>query len=958
MMLTASQFKELLEALLNAFPSKTDLELVMLDLGANLDVIARHGSFRDTAFEVITWADRHGRINELIDAAVNLSPGNAALLSLADRFRQPKDFSVRNRSEEWIDVGLLKQSEGTYEDALAAFSQAIKIARDERDLENEARALQLSGSLYRDRGQLESAASDFKSSLIAARASQNQDLVSAALRGLSSIHSQIGNTTEAIVFAEELYTHSLHANKNLDAARSLHDIARLHSLLGEFENARSALMEAVYLWRGLGDINGQALANSELATLLLREGKWAAAEDNFKVALKLARKARSRTSEAVALSNLGSLAFRQANHARAQNLFGEAIRIFEQLNDPAGLAGALANIGRIHEARREWDQALPYYRRSLLSAQRIQDRSGEATALTNIGRVLLEERNFDEASTVLSQALDILQSLGDSVGIMRTQDLLSLVRRQQAQDQQSLTVLIDDAQRFFQGAGFLLNTTGDLYSFICEPATPNWKNRITTPIYTVILVGEPLNGKCVLEVRREAYKSNARSRIAFILVDKPVEDNAWLQIAALRADAFQAIPVPLTLLYEGRAAAQPHWERTALSRHLTRFLGEGDDPYDVRDPVFDVLNFFGREALATSLIERLGEGKPIGLFGLRKMGKSSLMRFLQSRIPYPTAWLDLQSGVKLENVYNRILRAWGNDAQTRFDLELGLGKATVSLEDPSTDFLNQVQGVLALLADKQKETRLAIFLDEVELIMPAPNASGIVFDRHLSLLRTLRGLVQEDRRVSLMVAGIDPAINRTSRCGAEGVQNPFFKLLQEEYIPPLLSADCIQMVRNVGRQVELSFNDEAAAYIAEASGGHPSLARQLCSLAYRQRRRQPGEISYAQLKEAADQFLFDPQYASFLDENGLWGEITREQLWGTKAANINQEILIAIAECSDPVSQSLLSKGEDSARRRACLLALRQLWMICELRGEETTYTLTFGLFRAWIRQNRLGLEV
>ena len=93
-----------------------------------------------------------------------------------------------------------------------------------------------------------------------------------------------------------------------------------------------------------------------------------------------------------------------------------------------------------------------------------------------------------------------------------------------------------------------------------------------------------------------------------------------------------------------------------------------------------------------------------------------------------------------------------------------------------------------------------------------------------------------------MVAGIDPTINRMSRWGDEQKQNPFFMLLEELYLPPLFESDCVQMIRNIGTQVKLSYSEEAAAYIAQISGGHPYLARQLCSLAYKQRHRRMGEL--------------------------------------------------------------------------------------------------------------------
>ena len=123
--------------------------------------------------------------------------------------------------------------------------------------------------------------------------------------------------------------------------------------------------------------------------------------------------------------------------------------------------------------------------------------------------------------------------------------------------------------------------------------------------------------------------------VAFVVVDMPVDDAAWLQIAALRATRFNVIPIPHSLIQEAMTKGSRDVAEALLSKHLERFLGRGADPYNVRSPVFDVLNFFGREALADEIAYLLASGQPVGLFGLRKMGKTSLLGFLRGRLPYP-----------------------------------------------------------------------------------------------------------------------------------------------------------------------------------------------------------------------------------------------------------------------------------------------------------------------------------
>jgi len=208
-----------------------------------------------------------------------------------------------------------------------------------------------------------------------------------------------------------------------------------------------------------------------------------------------------------------------------------------------------------------------------------------------------------------------------------------------------------------------------------------------------------------------------------------------------------------------------------------------------------------------------------------------------------------------------------------------------------------------------------------------------------------------------MVAGIDPAINRTSLWGADRKQNPFFSLLQEEFLPPLLPADCTQMVRNIGRQVGLSFNNEAADFVAECSGGHPQIARQLCSLAYRNRYRKPGEMTLAHLRKAADQFVINPKYNFVLGENGLWGNLTDGRIWSATAAGANQEILYVLASSPGHVPKATLLKGGDPVVRGTCLFELQERSILRSTEGPDPMFSITFGVFRRWIRWNRLGLE-
>jgi len=340
------------------------------------------------------------------------------------------------------------------------------------------------------------------------------------------------------------------------------------------------------------------------------------------------------------------------------------------------------------------------------------------------------------------------------------------------------------------------------------------------------------------------------------------------------------------------------------------------------------------------------------------MGKSSLLNYMQAMMPYPTARLDLQAGVTLTGVFERVLRLWNNDAQARFGIDLGLRNILLNERHTIAEFAKLSQDALNRLSRRSPEARLALFLDEIELVTPPPHATAHDLEFYLSLMRALRGLVQEHGQFALMFAGVDASVNRINRWGKE--QNPLYQLVQEVYLPPLLESDCIQMIRNIGQQVELTFSDEGGNFVAYASGGHPFLARQLCSLAFTQQKQRTGEMHLEYLQRAAERFIFDPQYAVYLNHSGLWNEATHIDLWNSIQSQINESILTKLASSPEPLPESALIAGSESYAKQAALFSLTQLHIIHSIDNQagetEPRFAITFGLFRSWLRRSILGL--
>ena len=60
------------------------------------------------------------------------------------------------------------------------------------------------------------------------------------------------------------------------------------------------------------------------------------------------------------------------------------------------------------------------------------------------------------------------------------------------------------------------------------------------------------------------------------------------------------------------------------------------------------------------------------------------------------------------------------------------------------------------------------------------------------------------------------------------------------------------MISNIGKQMNLLYTEEALEFIVDASGGHPFIARQLCSLVYKTRdENKTGKVALKELQDAA-----------------------------------------------------------------------------------------------------------
>lgn len=298
-------------------------------------------------------------------------------------------------------------------------------------------------------------------------------------------------------------------------------------------------------------------------------------------------------------------------------------------------------------------------------------------------------------------------------------------------------------------------------------------------------------------------------------------------------------------------------------RHRMSEVLTAVDHYDMTTPVHNAAGFFGRVDELQQIISAIERGQSVGVFGLRKTGKTSLLNFVASRrrdAGRAVVWVDISGLASADDFRVRLLEgAW--EATKGLDDQIG--------EPPRLRTLNRSGelkvelGLMRLhwLRDLEELSRhaggrLEVFIDEVDQLHPERSHLGAEATEMLVALTQLRGMIQRaepEVGLVLICAGVDPALFERPLLRS-GSDNLLYKLVRLMFLAPLSRDEMAEMVRDLGRRMGVRVRDhEVINFLFEEYGGHALLTRKACSLAVQQQRKDeiPWHMSVQSVEAAA-----------------------------------------------------------------------------------------------------------
>ncbi|MEN8217010.1 MAG: excisionase family DNA-binding protein [Pseudomonadota bacterium] len=389
-------------------------------------------------------------------------------------------------------------------------------------------------------------------------------------------------------------------------------------------------------------------------------------------------------------------------------------------------------------------------------------------------------------------------------------------------------------------------------------------------------------------------------------------------------------------------------KRDALDKLLEPSIFENNKNLGLGDLYSSTLpvsghKFFGREKWLRQLSDLVQQGQFFGIYGLRKMGKTSLIYQLSEEKlrGEAVAYVDLQASPALTEkncapiywelehaLYNRL-----HDKEATDLLSLAKVKRFSDLPHRGANagliFNEDLRALLeAMSAGKTKFNKLVIVLDELEHILPIAGQEGV--RGYLEFFGLLRGLAQRYRGLlSSIVVAANSALSE--RGYWEGKENPVFALYKPHFLSPLSKDDCVEMIRSLGKGMSVYWEDNAIETVFSETNGHPFITRLLCSRIAKRNSERPLTVTVDKVQEEVPSFV--------RDEGDKLEQITK------------------LLNSHFPDEETLLEQiALDEAPTELQDSALSHLLRYQLISSEQGKYQVSFNLLRRWLRR-RAGIK-
>lgn len=386
-------------------------------------------------------------------------------LALANKTGSPVDQSYAYNYK-----GHLLRAMGREDDALDAFGEGGRLAREARIPAREAFNVLGIAAIYLERGQFDKSLEAYEESVQLARRANRADQLAQSLLLLGEALVTCGKPEQAIPHFEEAVSVRRRMGIEAPLASALVELANaqqrvgrveaeatwrqaleLHERLGDRAGAMTALehlaglrrtadrSDAHWLYRRalaiateLEDKETEARLRNSLAVFAWQGGELEEAEKQYRKAAALIRHDQNKDELGVVLNGLGAVLTKQNKASEALKILSEALASNREFEQAGAEADSLAALGAAARTAGDLTDASSWYQQCVERRRDLGDRAGEGWALQRLSEVSREAGEAPQADAFAAAALAVGREIGDK-------SLVTLASELQSPDSKSST---------------------------------------------------------------------------------------------------------------------------------------------------------------------------------------------------------------------------------------------------------------------------------------------------------------------------------------------------------------------------------------------------------------------------------------------------------------------------------------------------------------------------------------
>ena len=560
------------------------------------------------------------------------------------------------------------------------------------------------------------------------------------------------------------------------------------------------------------------------------------------------------------------------------------------------------------------------------------DLSTSAYADSNPGKAMFafEEETFVEDEYPLDEIIE------EDVSAKETEERISPVSISTVQSP-SPGLMRTTKSFFLQNHFEWINSSED--SALLQSKLPKYRDYGDIPVF--LIPNASLSDGLVQEIYASlgVRGHNTQKKLVFVVVDRLPLASAYQQISEYATERNVRI-VPISsqhMLKAIRASNCPQTLEKLMSSGVFR------DEYETTTPVDSPLEFFGRDELLDSLLHSVSHLQHIGLFGLRSIGKTSLIWQLRERLSqHIVAYIDLQQVPRNCNyLYREILKECLRDASFKYP-ELTLPTLhDVENEKQENQSIRFIQALINLwegLKAYRHDIKILLLLDEAEHFAPNVEGQENGFSGFHEFMGIIRGMSQQYGFLISVVVSSSPDISRLDTW--KGQSNPGFQFYKEIFLTSLSETGCNHMITSLGAQMGLSYTEEALSRIYYETGGHPYVTRQLCSLIAEK----AGSLENPDLERSIQSQDVEDAISEYIEYKSDY----LSSVW-QRLSSVEQDILLTITMNHSCALKALISHEQDYDSRRQRRKAISTLIENELVEKCENKYSIKMGLFERFL---------